>query len=327
MLKYKPYKIGTLYQVEFNERFGYVQEVGEYTLDGYGEYPSPLVVVYIDVFDKPIQKIGELDGKKYYLAEMIDTIQRQCNDPNNTSFMPTPTDKGIRFRNFVQDIRTLEEWQEYFYVSSLGEFPISKNIEIPEVFRKLDYNGITDKHKWILYSIYETDKGKTRQSSKGIEHLPPSSFILAFIVDWWKKGLTPEKWNDEYLQNENEELYRHHPHKRPFKMTFEEVVATMPTKEWSIDGLDEWDGREKFYAKIEEVLRGFIKELSAELKIKLNQARKVTKEVTLKLNAIQSEEHCIETMEGEQIHQFIFNLLRAKKVVDAIEELEEHRDW
>ena len=315
MFKTRKYKNGNFFQISYGDKFGYIQEVGDSLSNGSNYYCK----VYKQPFQIPINDVGELSDKEYYIGYFTEqpskVIKKSFYTNQGDIYRPMQeTPLGFEFKYGIKS---------YLYVRDLGLHPVLRNFEFPNEFRDVEFNFISGTYKWYV----TTPKKFVRyqKTVNGIEHLSP--FLLGFgrCVDWWQVGLTLETWNDEYCQSVIEKYYLENPKERPIKMSFEEVVATMPTKMWIANEVDV--ERAKWYIKIEESLHDFIKSLSSSGKIAIGEAKKAMKELCVKLNKLQTDKVFIETQEREELYTFISNALRVKKIASAIDILDKYRDW
>jgi hypothetical protein len=316
---YKQYNEGNLFQINFGNGFGYIQEVGE-LIDS---SKMSLVAMYERSFAKEIRSVDELSVEKHFVSRFFGIPAEECRGSANHPV--TQTDRGSKFDYGVyKDNQTGELKNNIIYVKHLGSHPIPPGIEPPHYLRDLDCNFVTGTHRWIVRALFDKSV-KQQKTVKGIERLPPDLLVFASCATWWEKGLTIESWNDDYCRSLIEEHFLEFPEDRSIKMSFDEVVETMPTKKWRENSVD--GERAEWYSQIEKLLQQFIMTLSSGEKIPSRQVKKAIKELALALNKMQNDEFFIETMERDDLFTFISALLRSKRMGSAIDVLEEHIDW
>jgi len=314
---YKLYEKGHLYQVGFGSGYGYIHEIGE------DDYENSFFVMYERRFSNEISNIKELSTEKYFIGRFMGSLLEECRENAGHINEQDMDDAGFRC-SIYRGNSTKEFKNAYIYVKCLGNYLVPRGLEIPKYFRELDINLMSGTHKWIIKTSYG-DFVKQRKTVNGIECVPPNSLSFNKCTDWWEKELTLETWNDEYCLRVIEQRYLEHPEERPITMSFDEVIATSPTKKWHEHEVDK--ERIKWYSEVEAALKQFIKMLSSAEKISTKEAKKATKELCLRLNEIQSEGINIETQDRDDLFIFITNLLRTKKAISAIDILNEYRDW
>jgi len=317
---YEYYEKGNLYQVNFGNMYGYVQEIGEVKKEN--DVKKIFVAVYKFPFNDELKNIKKLFAEEFFVGLYYGIPFEDCEGSKNHPVKKTQ--KGSEFEYDVyKDARTGEFKSTYIYVKCLGKYFVPSNIEFPQYLREDEYNFISGTYRWNVISPYNKFI-KQQKTVKGIEHMPP---MLRFelCARWWEEGTTLETWNDEYCLNVIEQRYCTYPEERPIKMSFEEVVATMPTKRWRDD--DSNEERFGWCSEIESILQQFVTILSSKEKITLRETKKAVKELAISINNLQNEECFVETVEREDLYKFITNLLRVKKQYAALEILEEFADW
>jgi hypothetical protein len=330
---YTLFKKGKIFQIDYGDGYGYVQEVGESLIDhdGDDDFKISFVLVYERPFAEKIQKIRNLSSEKYFIGHFFTSPTQETKLTMNMKFdgatmiPPRETYRGFEFDYGGRKNEQIKIYElRQLYVKSLGSHPVPAGIELPKYLRDFDVDFIAGTYRWYIVKFIDGEFVKYQKTSKGIEHIPPYHLGFGACAAWWEERLTLETWNDEYCLRKMEERYLEEPELRPIKMSFEETVATIPTKEWIENNVD--DERVEWYLEIQELLQQFIATLSKE-KIKLGPVKKAVKELTVKLNEMQNDEHFIETTEREDLFTFISTLLRVKKKASAIDIMDEHRDW
>lgn len=146
-------------------------------------------------------------------------------------------------------------------------------------------------------------------------------------------GMTFEQWLEKFIIAQGSKFwewnFRSIRHGQSDGISFEEMIKTKPTLEWE-ERIDEEDNvftKENIYAT-NVVLDSYINNLR-ELKSNTTtiEIMKCVKEVVIKLNEINGKYDYIDTMERQELYEFIKEAARIVGLESEVDITEEWREW
>jgi hypothetical protein len=241
------------------------------------------------------------------------------------------------------------------YITYLGDFPTPDNAQLPKFSRMATGDLYSKYHDWVLcdekikdekeynYASFTFEELKEVINKKLIEYdakpkekMKIYKFITPEIVSYPRYGVTSPKrllkhfnadyrteyYNDEYLDKLREERYQEEPYLRPCKEKYEDVKYPLPTENWrKFEDID--DEYIAFCDKVEEAIKAFIAAIDENKKA----VSKPLNALLTELNKINSEVYGIDTLEAEELYDYIAKILRALKKPQMIDNIENMREW
>ena len=233
---------------------------------------------------------------------------------------------------------------------SLGNFPIPDFVQIPRYMR-FDERGASGKLVWHIFEMrdyFDTvqyDKNGKRnyggprvvktykQWDEILRPLSPSNpWGLELIKDCWEGGFTLEAWDSE----SEEESYLGYlkecePHKLQAYLnpSFKTAQKKRPTKEWK-KSLKEGNPISAVslpaIKQMDIAFDKFIKALGVE-KVTMSIAESAVRQCITDLNVIEKEYECIETIERDEILDYMQLVLSSLNLEDAMDIADKLRKW
>jgi hypothetical protein len=312
-------EIKPLFAIRTNIGYGLFQEYNSY------RYYKPFYIIYrVQVQELFESKILEALQCEYY-------YQRYSFKDCICGFdeVKIRQSKGREFKPSDFGIAN-EKAYNNSYITYLGDYPLPQDAEIPKYSRYLELSCFTGKHYWTLYdelmgkSIQEKDKVKIYKKVTP-EILPYPNFhgiSPNTLVERFNENFHPNDYDDEWVEKFFEKYYQENPQMRPCKEKYEDVKYPLPTENWrKFEDID--DEYIAFCDKVESAIKAFIAAIDENKKA-------VSKPLTVlltELNKINSEVYGIDTLEAEELYDYIAKILRALKKPQMIDNIENMREW
>lgn len=297
------YKKSPVYQVEFEGKYGYLQEIGEWRKEGRVAY---CVKVYEQEFSFSIKRVEELKNYDFYLAHFIYCIEKEV-EQNAYSYQQFNLPFGeVDYGGFLDNAGIFH--RKTAKVTKLGMLEVEQDIEIP------DYVRTIGNYEWIVRTP-QWEYVRSQKSCKGIENFPPYFCCVQNTVISWLGNFKFSEWNDEYIKE--------------LKRINEESEA-----QEIVDGeelFSQWIGnannqKEKaFYLKIGKICKSLKETLSNTTSLK--KATKSVEKLVISLNKLQTESLFLETEEREQLLLYLLQLLADNGFGDLYDIIDEKREW
>ena len=276
-------------------------------------------IFYERIFQEIPQNFDFLQGEKFFYKSSYFSIKifeylKGINGkfPEETFAYPRKT--------ILNDIN---EDRRYY---DLGIQKLPTTLAPQRYFRGFEWNCYSNKIRLYFWDKYCGELLECKQETPEYLSYSPEDGGLEATLKTMEQGFTLESWNTECMRQWAEQYYAEHPYSRPTNETYDELKINLPTV-----SLREMyhDDTEKLQAisQIETALVAFADRLVDEGKPTSGKAKKLTKELVLTLNKIDNEAEFIETMEREELYEYIAKLLAKLKKPEAIELIDEYREW
>lgn len=297
------YKKSPVYQVEFEGKYGYLQEIGEWRKDGKIAF---CVKAYEQVFSTPVRQLSCFKKANFYLAHFDDNLEKEVAQ-NAYSYQQFNLPLGeVVYGGFLDNAGIYH--RKTAKVTKLGILEIEQDIEIP------DYVRTIENYKWIVKTP-QWEYVRTQASCNGIENLPPYFCCIQNTVIKWLGNFKFSEWNDDYIKelkriNEESEV--------------QEIIAGDELlSKWVGDAENEKE--KSFYLKIGKICKNLRETLSNTTSLK--KATKSVEKATISINKVQTESTFLETEKREQLLAYLSQLLADNDFSELYDIIDEKRDW
>jgi len=232
---------------------------------------------------------------------------------------------------FIKDFFDLDCANHY-----LGTYLIPNFVELPKLMRCYE-DKPSGKYYWYAIDVSAGNIAEERilktfkEFDESLRPLSPSeNWAINRIMGWWEDGVTLETWDTEYLRAYRIEYLREHePHNLEafLNPNFASAIKNKPTKLWkkSLKAGESTLTAEEIDT-IDKLLDKFITAIGIE-ELTLCQAKKITKYTVHELNAINAKHECIETLQRDELSEYLESVLSSRNLTEAADIIDEERDW
>jgi len=283
----------------------------------YGK-PNLHIIHYVIFYERVLSEIPKnfdfLNDEKYFY--------RQIDPKEGLKFMTGLKDGFLQFPYDGHPYSVFFEGRITY--SDLGLQKLPATVSAQRYFRDFD-GSLLGKKKLYLHDVFNGELFEYKHETVEYLQYSPDFGTIEPTLMSLEDGFTLEKWNLEWLKKGVEEYFLEHPSERPMNETYDELRVKLPTKEYVkfIENVEMLEAN----TRVEAALIAFADGLVDEDNLKVAKAKKLTKELVLKLNKINEETDFIETVEREEIHAYIEKLLIKLNKKSAIDVIDVFREW
>lgn len=316
---------GDLFCIKTIQGYGLFQEYvscrPEYTNEAF------FVVYYNQIKNLTSEEISSAMQGDYYYCRIGGLEPKRYRKEFSKEEM-----KKHPYKEFTPKDFGISENDYYFSgcrVTYLGNYPLPEDAEPPKLSRKLDLCYFTGTHKWYIYDETSRDllknaKGKFVVYKKITEEIAlyPKTLKSWFsgLLEHFNNGYRLED-DDVWVEKHFEEFYMENPDMRPVNIKYDDVKKPYPTD--NLRELNNETDYQIFCDKIEYHLKEFTDSIDSNKKA----VSKPLSKLIAGLNAVEKETGLINTLESEELYEYIANILKSLKKPSLIETLDSNREW
>jgi hypothetical protein len=215
------------------------------------------------------------------------------------------------------------------FMTYLGEYELPAGYSRPPYSKRLYINYYTGKRTWVICDtltekdIYENGKIKlyNKQTPDMLDYPSARYANLAELYARFNKNFRLRDYNDDYADYLIEKRYQEEPNLRSTKEKYDDVKSPLPTVRWrEFEDVD--DDYLKFCDAVECALDEFITSIDANCKA----VSKPLCALLTMLNKI-SAVHPFESLEQEELYDYIVKILQTLKKAQLIDRIDNIREW